>query len=494
MANKRERIFLATLGMVPAVVTETLWALAQRRPSWVPDRIEVITTNGGVKALRDQLLIADGPFASLYPRPASRPPVQVFVPIRDIEAEHVRYISQHWNPLTDTLTTDGNLAEGLVDIDDAEAAICMGDLILERVHAATRSRGNQLHLSITGGRKTMSAHALFSLGLVGNPQDEASHVLMGPEFENNRQFRHPDQGGLIHTIEVQNRFRGKPPSDWPAPTLDPRNAAATLRLFAIAAPRFDHIPHRGKSNADLPRLSTIIGQMNLAGDWLRAPKMDLNPGTNTVTVCGRMRVLDPTDFFWLRVLATSADESWTSPRDSNAHTPGAITGARLLFGKPGYTRLDDLRDWYEQALSAGRSGGDEVKERAARRSEQLLGMDNVLGENSGRNLTAWILDWKSELSSSAGKSAEVRLLTEGDVVEDIVKLIGSFTELREHLAAAFGSPLAEAMLPKRTTRPRKVKGVSQAAYELNGARPGFLTLNDAQFGDGVGEAATSDLM
>ena len=464
-----ERIFVATVGMAPAVVTETLWALRAREAVWIPDRIEIVTTLGGAQAIRRDLLATGGPLATIYPAPWRIPPITVFIPLRDTASETVRAMTLVWAD-GQAVVVKGEHPLAISDVDDEEAAICMGDLILDRVGSACRDPSNQLHLSISGGRKTMSAHALFSLGLVGNPQDEASHVLMGVEFDSNRQFWHPDQGGRIHTVEAQRLSQGKPQPDWPAPTLDPRNAATTLRLFPIAAPRYDLIPRQRKGSRSLPRLSTILDQMNLAGDWLRAPRMELDVLCNAVTVNSCRQILDPMGFLWLRLLATAAQEGWTSPRD-HGQPPGSVTVARLLFGPPIHTRLHELRRWFEEAQTAGLRG-DDVARKAALRTWALTEAsgDADPGDNLGTKIFAWI-GVMDEAKLRGPSSFEAKLI---DVAKDILAKMGSFTKLRQHLTTLFGAPLAEAMLPRRNDRPSPIDDLPQAAYTLNGAGPGFL--------------------
>lgn len=463
-----ELVFLATLGKAPAVVTESLWALRQRPKPWVPDRVELVTTLGGAEELCRSLLIPDGPLATIYPD-TPVPPVQVFVPLPDILSPTVRHVSLAWSAASGVAADPAALAGGLADVSDETAAACMGDLILDRVNEACRDPDNQLHLSISGGRKTMSAHALFSLGLVGNPQDEASHVLIGGEFDTNRRFFHPDQGGLIHTVAVQIAHRTRPVADWPAPTLDPREAAGKLRLFAIAAPRYDAIARRGRTGAPLPRLSTIIDQMNLAGEWRRAPRLVLDVARNTAIVCGRTGALDLTDFTWLRLLATAAEEGWTSAQDIAAPPPGALSAMRLLSGAPGYARLRQLRLWFDHAVLAALRGTSADRKAAER-------LSSLTGSGGSRNLKTKIDAWLAVLAEAGRRgpaSLEARTV---DVAAEIMTEIASFTKLRDELAKVFGLPLAGAMLPRPTRRPRRDDGLSLATYGLAGAAPGFLTV------------------
>jgi CRISPR-associated protein (TIGR02584 family) len=49
-------VLFAVTGMTPAVLTETVWALAHETPPVLPHRIVVVTTTAGRDVLRRQLL------------------------------------------------------------------------------------------------------------------------------------------------------------------------------------------------------------------------------------------------------------------------------------------------------------------------------------------------------------------------------------------------------------------------------------------------------
>jgi CRISPR-associated protein (TIGR02584 family) len=448
------RILIATLGKTPAVVTETVWALHRRPVPWTPDRIELITTRSALGGLCAGLLRPGGPFETIFATRDEVPPVRVLVPVHDLAAASVQSVAIDWRASDGAAAVPDALAAGIEDVADEATAACMGDLILERVHAVCATPGNALHLSISGGRKTMSAHALFSLGLVGNPQDVATHVMLDREFEGNPAFWHPDQGGTIPVLPP----RGAPPAE-PPRQIEAREAARSLRLFPIAAPRFDAVPKPDRAGK-LPRLSVIIGQMNLAGEWLRAPALALDPATNTATVCGEARRLDAVDFVWLRLLASAAHENWTCDQDGADQPPGAVTAARLLAGAGaagGPARLDRLRGWFAEAEAARDHGPARRRSRATGTEAKLRG-------------------WMADLATARKRQAP-ELLREDvlAVAENLVtELQTNISKLKTHVGAHFGLPLADAMLPGRTTRPRAVGEMPQAAYRLAGIAPGFL--------------------
>jgi len=52
----RRRILIAGMGTSPAVLTETVWALAHQKKPVVPDEIVVLTTKPGKDALRTSVM------------------------------------------------------------------------------------------------------------------------------------------------------------------------------------------------------------------------------------------------------------------------------------------------------------------------------------------------------------------------------------------------------------------------------------------------------
>jgi CRISPR-associated protein NE0113 (Cas_NE0113) len=59
-------------------------------------------------------------------------------------------------------------------------SIAFGNAVCEVVQRETRDEEATVHLSLAGGRKTMSFHGGAAMTLFGRPQDELSHVLVHP--------------------------------------------------------------------------------------------------------------------------------------------------------------------------------------------------------------------------------------------------------------------------------------------------------------------------
>ena len=166
------RILLAVTGLIPQVITETLYALAvQRQPAFISTDIHRLTTHEGAEAARLGLLSDEpGWFYRLcadYALPAIR-----------FDVSHIHTLTDaHGQPLSDIRTPD----------DNQRAA----DTITELVRHFTADPTAALHVSIAGGRKTMGYYLGYALSLFGRPQDHLSHVLVSEPFEGCPDFYYP---------------------------------------------------------------------------------------------------------------------------------------------------------------------------------------------------------------------------------------------------------------------------------------------------------------
>lgn len=159
------RTLIITAGETPQVVTETVWALAQPSRAWRPDRILLATTASGARLYRDgnegreiaPLLGEEGRLAALW---------AVLWP---------------GAPMPEVKTLVANRGgEPLPDLRSAEEVNQFAELLLAEVAAITAEEPGELHLSLAGGRKTMSFIAGQVMSLLGRPQDVLSHVLVEP--------------------------------------------------------------------------------------------------------------------------------------------------------------------------------------------------------------------------------------------------------------------------------------------------------------------------
>lgn len=215
MAGERQDVLVITGGLVPALVTETLYALAMqanaarvRDPFW-PERLIVAGTEGKLAAFNEQGLQAKidelcGVFRRRAPTPEPAEP------------------------------------EGVEDIRTDADAVAFGDKMVSLLRGLTADNADpptRLHVSLAGGRKTMSFHAGAALSLYGRPFDCLSHVLLGPvEAERAIGFWYPTNYDLILPLSQ----RGPVPPDAPT-TINARYIEVDLAFIPYLSVR-DRLP------------------------------------------------------------------------------------------------------------------------------------------------------------------------------------------------------------------------------------------------------------
>lgn len=183
------RVLVATVGLCPQIVTETIYALTVGRrkcnePEWMPTEIWMITTGLGAELAQDSLLRC-GWLDRLCKREK--------LPLPAFENSHI-------------LTLKGGDGSVLDDAHDTDALLGVGDLLVQCVGSFVDNFDTAVHVSIAGGRKGMSHLAGQTMALLAGPPDRLSHVLVSPGFEDSDQFFFPSQGGRV---EIQRRDRGR---------------------------------------------------------------------------------------------------------------------------------------------------------------------------------------------------------------------------------------------------------------------------------------------
>jgi CRISPR-associated protein (TIGR02584 family) len=178
---------LFLVGLSPAVVTETLYALAvTHRPRVLLDELHLVTTQPGLALATAKLLGRDGAIERLRREYGFRPGAFKLRP----DYVHV---------LTDARD------EPLEDIVSSEDSEAVGDQLAWLVREFTRRDDVTLHCSLAGGRKTMGALLAAALQVHGRPWDRLYHVLVSPPFEHVPEFffptrrrqRYPWNGGSV---------------------------------------------------------------------------------------------------------------------------------------------------------------------------------------------------------------------------------------------------------------------------------------------------------
>ena len=184
-AAGRTTVLLALCGMSPAVITESVWALARGTPPLLVDRVVALTTTRGRRAIVDQLF-ESGVWDDL--RAALECPATQLRWGRTSDDIRVFPAPDRLQDLEDIRTT----------ADNAAAA----DFILEQARQFTENPDTCIVFSVAGGRKTMSVLGAVAMYLLGRECDRICHVLVNPPFDDPRldpKFYYPISGQR-HTL------------------------------------------------------------------------------------------------------------------------------------------------------------------------------------------------------------------------------------------------------------------------------------------------------
>ena len=165
------KILLVASGMSPQVLTETLYALIHQEKPFIPDEIHLITTaSGKEKALQTLLNKEYGYFYQFC---------------RDYGFNEQAFPAENIHSIHNAN------GETLSDIKTVEENEWAADSIMALVRQLTSDPDATLHVSLAGGRKTMSYYTGYALSMFGRQQDQLSHVLVSEGYEFSDAFYYP---------------------------------------------------------------------------------------------------------------------------------------------------------------------------------------------------------------------------------------------------------------------------------------------------------------
>ncbi len=179
-----KNILLAVTGLSPQVITETLYALHQNQQK--VDAIHVITTRDGKEMIYAHLLGGKDGHYYKYMEEYGMDPAGI-----DFGYKNIHVIK------------DENGIE-IPDISDEQDNERLLRLCLEITFELTKDPDTAVFFSIAGGRKTMSACLSVAVQMYGRAQDRMYHVLVSPEFENNKDFFYPPKESKLIELRDKN--------------------------------------------------------------------------------------------------------------------------------------------------------------------------------------------------------------------------------------------------------------------------------------------------
>jgi CRISPR-associated protein (TIGR02584 family) len=314
------RILMMTTGGTPQLVTETLHHLGAQI-DWWPDEVVLVTTRRG----DDLCLRGDG--AAVAPLLGERGRLAVLAAALGRPRPAVQIaVARHRS------------GAPIDDIRSEEEVNAFANALLAEVRRVTED-DTELHLSLSGGRKTMSYLAGAVLSLYGRPQDMLSHVLLEPqELENVPAFWWPGQTDPASGEDARGRR-------WSA-------AAAKTHLHSVPFLRLRaYVPvNEVVASGDM----SFAEAVKRANDALAVDLLTVDTTTMTISAGGsEVAITEPMQFALYRLLAEARAEGLSI----NGREAGALRHADLLVKTDGRGRrlLDRLGDIVKDVWMRGKS-------------------------------------------------------------------------------------------------------------------------------------------
>lgn len=334
------RILLCVSGMSPAIITETLYALHQQNPPFVPDEVHVVTTQTGYQRVQTDLLDPDKGHFHRFMRDYLPGQTIRFddstihrITLRKPKAAPERnpfgQLMRHVDLPDPALDLEEEQPEDIVTEAESRAA---GDTIYRVMHQLKAEPGTVLHTSVAGGRKSMTFYIGHAFSLLAGPQDKLSHVLVSEPYERTKGFFYPTPQPCMLPVGTDKAAGMKVDAAQAQVTL------AELSVLRLGALFSEHWPAKARQSFDVA--------VRLAQDTLVAPEIQV--------------VMDDNDEGHLKV---SGEDIKLSAKQFAVFAVFALARhhAHELPDK-GALRLDDLSDafWSELAetLPEGRFGID----------------------------------------------------------------------------------------------------------------------------------------
>ncbi len=326
-----QTILISLVGTTPAVLAETVWALATQAEPVLPDRIIALTTAPGAAMLKGKLFV-EGHWERM---------------LHDLRGRGLDLDGKlKFGPIADSIRVFPDLSRSreLDDIRSLADNEAIAEFFMELIRSFTENDSVRLLVSIAGGRKTTSALLHSVMTLLGRAQDQINHILINDEWIFQKDFLYPGCTG-----EFVDPQTGEPLS----------SADAELELVEVP-----FVPLRYLFKRDLERSAgsyvELMNQLrtrtiNVEDDLLA--QLDTDRGSLSIT--GRDISLSANEFLLYLFFALRAKDG-KPPVESY----GSID-EDLKDLKAEHLRQDNFGHWSHQVLNSQFDAGEDLRKWAS---------------------------------------------------------------------------------------------------------------------------------
>lgn len=339
MLDKTKRtILVAGMGTSPAVLTNAVWALAHQKTPVVPDEIVVIMTKNG-KAELKKTLLSDGIWDEM---------------ITEMRRDGINVEGRLVFGETSIRTIPDAKGNELDDLRTGEDNLRAADFMLAQLRQYTEDIGTELHVSIAGGRKTMSALLFSCMTLLGRECDKVYHVLLPREFEGGTEpiFYFPKKGVRYRSRIFRKSYPGKGGELFEVPF---------VRMRGWYQDKFKTIP---------PSYRTLISRVQeVAPPAIAYPEIEIDAWNGVVALNGSMVQMSKPCFAMLVLLADGCTAREVHKRLLTLHS----------YKSPKVAMCDWLATFQESALFKSEDSVEDVFKTLSNLRKKLkeAGFENV---------------------------------------------------------------------------------------------------------------------
>lgn len=262
MDNTKKNILFAITGMSPAVLTETIWALATAQDNpIIIDELFIFTTGTGKTVLKKALLSKVGRTNKtrwdLFKENLSK----------KIKSDLSRKMYLTEEVISQGVILDDN-KNAIEDIKTNSDNLAVADFFMEKIFPKTSDADNRVFASIAGGRKTMGAMLHSVMSLLARNDDKILHILVSSPWDKISDFLYPTCSGEFFDPDTKKKINS--------------NTAKLTLLempFVSMGKILDKVGERKRSS-----YKNLVGAINNITSIKRDTKLVLNVKNRSISV------------------------------------------------------------------------------------------------------------------------------------------------------------------------------------------------------------------